>query len=161
MTKQTSKGQTVEITVLQHDNVRVTLDGKFLGETYPNIIPLPTPVMGNTYKLPVGGGNAIALTDAEADALRSEIDAMPLTMTELINKRRTLKATIAGANDMLNEIMERAVRTSKLDQLAQDEWQAKRDERIAALQAFDAAHPEVLDELARQTADSVKRGETY
>lgn len=168
MTKQSSKGQRVEIAVGQYLNdlsATITVDGKRIIGGYPTIIDL-TPAVNDCSKAAQISNVKVALTDdeaatlqAEIDAAQAELDADPIAqLSKLMEQRARLALEINLAGEAKSRIMQQAVHTGRYNQQAADEAEARQANAQATLVEFDAAHPEVKAEIARRTAESVQRG---
>jgi hypothetical protein len=158
MTKQTTTGQTVEITA-RGSRLTVTINGQIIGETDTYISKLTPAIQGHTHKVTVAG-KVIALTTEQAATLQAEIDAQ-MTGEGTIEQREQLVIAMQIAGERQQEIMEQAVETGKLNQAADRTATAAYEQAVTDLATYDAAHPEIVAQIAARREANVRRAMTY
>ncbi|HMH90858.1 MAG TPA: hypothetical protein VK586_07195 [Streptosporangiaceae bacterium] len=151
LTKTISDGRTAVITAGPHGHACVTLNGEPFTDGF--IRRLPAPVRGMTHA--IGGAKAIGLTGAEAAAMEAKMERIT---AEYEAARR---ATPEGQRDDLAQALDEAAARAERSGVAasnDDSWGDYLPARAAfeaagqALDAFDAAHPELAARLAAEQA---------
>lgn len=168
LTKTSSKGQRIVITILEHADepyLSARVDGKRVGNGDSTIRPATVP----GHPLITHAVGVIALTTNEAEALQAALDAAraQIETPEVLARRalQTLRSDrewlchqIAGAHDERDASYWRGHQhDGSYAQACAQPHEPKIAAAYEALQAFDAAHPEVIAGLQEERDERARR----
>lgn len=170
VSRQTAKG-IIEVDLDETCNFRARIDGKSVPNFSIAGIQTVEELLSKPYSRKVGEhlrkagfshllGSTVALHADEVDRLNAAFDAAKETNPHTLRSRReSLVHEINRLGDTAHddhvEAIERASATGRYRQ--PDDRIAEIAKAQAALAEFDAAHPEIVAEIQREHAESVKR----
>lgn len=143
-TLQSGKSLSISVeTATRHPNAVVSVDGKEVGRN----IPFGKP---GEYRIVCNGNAVLPITDAEYKTIKAAIEAAK-TAPSLEEQRSRLVSAIADALEEQENAFSRGHNSDGSSAYnAKAGLQPKVDATRAALKEFDAAHPEIAEQVRRQ-----------
>lgn len=172
LTTETPSGKTIVLTAAEYlDQLLVTAElpelkirGNLSGRAGGFLFKLPAERSGATHSFAIVGKAEIGVSAAEAERIlewlgraESAISALPkVQLSRLREKRRMLAIDAAGAREDEQDRRWRA--WERGDEESGSTWRGEKIAKAdAALAAFDAAHPEVLEAIKAERAEMADR----